>query len=505
MNKVTLQVESPAAMQEINLTDEVSFGRTNLASVVIEDQSLSRLHATFWREGDEIWIQDENSSNGTFVNGARLAGEKLLRNGDEVSLGGDTRIYVEIRESEVQNPKPKVENPVVPISPNNVSNPTANNPQPAIRNPQSSGLPIIPIVAGMSAFFIIVIAVAAILIIKARESGMGGKNSPTPTQQIHSGMMIPVRVIDPLGGEDPDDLDDLIASWEVEEKELNVADVDEIKTTADKGTSDLKVSLEFFQKQRDKALNHAGAGGAERSGLIALPPELIGGGVPKQKAKLAELIKAGSYKQPMDFADLAELRLNGVLVEMPMATESYVLDVGGSAGDGEFTSFDFDNGSQPIPPGSEKYKILQRLADNFDGQKYDLNNPRDRKQMRMRLLRMYNANSRKVFEEICNAYYQKFHVPLRVTSLTRSMDYQIGLNKTNSNSFKVSGKGSLPPHTSGCAFDMSRKNLSAEEQNFMMTLLSTMERNKKLDSLREGSDNACFHTFIYPDGIEPKI
>jgi hypothetical protein len=117
---------------------------------------------------------------------------------------------------------------------------------------------------------------------------------------------------------------------------------------------------------------------------------------------------------------------------------------------------------------------------------------------------MYNANSRKLFEDICKAYYQKFNVPLRVTSLTRSMDYQIGLNKTNSNSFKVSGKGSLPPHTSGCAFDMSRKNLSAEEQNFMMTLLATMERNGKLDSLREGSANACFHTFIYPDGIEPK-
>ena len=120
----------------------------------------------------------------------------------------------------------------------------------------------------------------------------------------------------------------------------------------------------------------------------------------------------------------------------------------------------------------------------------------------MRLLRMYNADSRKLFEQICQMYYDKFKVPLRVTSLTRSMDYQIGLKSENK--FKVTGKGSLPPHTSGCAFDMSRKNLSADEQNFMMLLFSKLEREGKIDSLREGNNNACFHTFIYPDGIEPK-
>ncbi|MGI8470372.1 MAG: DUF5715 family protein [Pyrinomonadaceae bacterium] len=512
MNEITLRVETVSETREINLANEVSFGRANLASIVLDDATLSRLHATVWREGDAIWIQDENSSNGTFVNNQRLSDERLLKDGDEILLGGNTRIYVEIRpnaERGMRNAELKSANYNLNLE-NQIANPpTINppviNPHSAFRSPQLKSFPIIPVVAGISAFFIIVFAVGAILIIRSHENSQrNGKNSAPPVQQIRAGAMIPVPVIDPLGGQDPDDLDDLIASWEVEEKELNAADIEEIKTTTEKGTSDLKVSVEFWQQQRDKALNHAGASGAERTGLIPLPPELIGGGVPKQKAKLAELINTGKYKQPLDFADLAELRLNGILVEMPMATESYVLDVGGSAGDGEFTSFDWDNGIQPIAPGSEKYKILQKLADNFDGQKYDLNNPRDRKQMRMRLLRMYNANSRKLFEEICNAYYQKFHVPLRVTSLTRSMDYQISLNKTNANSFRVSGKGSLPPHTSGCAFDMSRKNLSADEQNFMMTLLSTMERNHKLDSLREGSDNACFHTFIYPDGIEPK-
>ena len=350
----------------------------------------------------------------------------------------------------------------------------------------------------MSTFGIIFLGLIGYLVASRYEGDSVEKNGK-PTPQINKSALIPVRVVDTLGIEDVEDLEEFIASWEVEEEELQAADIDAIETvtaTLNK-PSDLKVSIEFWKAQRDKALNHIGVNEA-----LQPPVELLGRGVPKQRAKLAELISRGSYKQPLDFADLAELQLKGVLIELPMATETYVLDVGGSAGEEEFTSFDWDeNGNKKydlITPNHPKYKFLKQLADNFNGQKYDLNNPRDRKQMRIRLLRMYNPKSRVIFEEICAAYYQRFKVPLRITSLTRSMDYQIGLNKTNSNSFRVSGKGSLPPHTSGCAFDMSRKNLSPGEQNFIMAKLAAMERAQQIDSLLEGNANACFHTFIYP-------
>ena len=514
MKKVTLTIKNSAENRKIRLEDELSFGRTNLAQEILADSGLSRLNTTFFRDGDEVLVVDENSLNGTFVNGEKISGKpKILADGDEIKIGSETYIRLEIKEdfyAETQNdelPGGAKDFRAGNFQPGeNAEQQTTfsnQNPISKVENPESGKPPFILIAAGLATFGIVFLGLIGYLIASRYQPDPANRNGK-PTPQIIKSSVIPVRVIDPLGGEDENDLDDLISSWEVEEEELNANDVEEIKVTADKGTSDLKVSRDFFEQQRNKSLNHAGAAGAERAGLITTPEELFGGGVPKQKAKLAELIRGGKYKQPLDFADLAELRLNGTLVEMPWATESYVLDVGGSAGDGEFNSYDFDNGSQPIAPGSEKYKILQRLADNFDGQKYDLDKSNDRKQMRMRLLRMYNANSRKIFEEICNAYYQKFKVPLRVTSMTRSMDYQISLNKTNANSFKVSGKGSLPPHTSGCAFDMSRKNLSAEEQNFMMTLLASMERVGKLDSLREGAANACFHTFIYPDGIEPK-
>lgn len=85
------------------------------------------------------------------------------------------------------------------------------------------------------------------------------------------------------------------------------------------------------------------------------------------------------------------------------------------------------------------------------------------------------------------------------------MDYQISLNKTNANSFIVRGEGSLPPHTSGCAFDLARKHMDVEEQNFVMAKLAEMERAGKLDALIEYGVNACFHVFIYHDGNAPKM
>ena len=125
------------------------------------------------------------------------------------------------------------------------------------------------------------------------------------------------------------------------------------------------------------------------------------GGFARQLKKGEQLRDAG-YKVPLDFADLAEHRLKGELVELPIATQTYVLDVGGSATEKPFTNFLLIETILFLIRSSEKYKILQRLADNFDGRKYDLNSPKDRKNMRMRLLRMYNPKSRKLFEEICD-------------------------------------------------------------------------------------------------------
>jgi hypothetical protein len=513
--KVTLHIAGPYESREVELADELTIGRTDLAKVVVDDTGLSRVNTTFFIDGDEVYAVDENSLNGTFVNGDRISGPpRLLANGDEIRIGSGTVIRVAISGGAFA-PKPAygaepIEHRPAP-TPDRSPTPAPGFETPAVRAASDSAGESQPnyvvwLAASAVVTLVLVLAGGGIgLYLATRDSGPPANKRIGGQQQIQAGAIIPVRVIDPLGGEDEDDLDDLIASWEVQEEELKAENVGDVTVAAsDTADADLNVTAAFLAERQKKALEaRSGETGIRPSGLN-VPKELFGDGVIKQKAKLREMNTQG-YKQPLDFAELAEKRIKAELIEMPMAGKSYYLDVGGSASENPFTMFSFQTGNQDIPAGSPKFQFLSQLAANFSGQKYDLNSGPDRRQMRMRLLRMFNKTAKPILLEVADAYFQKFGRPLRVTSLTRSMDYQIGLNANNPNSFKVRGEGSLPPHTSGCAFDLARKHMNAEEQNFVMQKLAEMEQKGKLDALIEYGVNACFHVFIYRDGIPPKM
>jgi pSer/pThr/pTyr-binding forkhead associated (FHA) protein len=496
VREVTLIINTPEGEQVFKLDGNLTVGRTTQSDLALPDASLSRRHATFEFSGDDVLLFDENSTNGTFCNGEAVAPDGVrLKDADEIALGNETTIYVQIRA--VQSPKSKSESPKPePIAENQSQTPKDKKP-----------IPKVLILAGVSTLAIVFLAIGGILI--ANSFGNAGKTGNQKGQPTPASADIPIAVIDPLKGE-PEELDELFSFWDVQETELEAKDVEDVKATVvdpggDETAVDLNVTRAFWEEQKAKAnAPRSGSTGITPAGLNP-PRELAGDGVIKQKAKLAELIGVLKYQQPMDFGDLAQKRIAKELVELPMATKIFYLEVGSSAGEGEFTSFSFDGGSGGIAPGSPKLTALQQLSENFGGQKYDLSNGRDRKQMRMRLLRMFHPRAKPILEELAKAYSDKFNRPLRITSLTRSMDYQIALNKVNPNSFKVRGAGSLPPHTSGCAFDLGRKHMNAEEQNFVMAKLADMENRGVLDALIEYNVNACFHVFIYPDGKPPKM
>ncbi|HEV8688626.1 MAG TPA: FHA domain-containing protein [Gaiellaceae bacterium] len=58
------------------------------------DEFASGHHARIESQRDGVWILDLGSTNGTFVNGARLDGRRLLREGDVVQIG-DTELRFE--------------------------------------------------------------------------------------------------------------------------------------------------------------------------------------------------------------------------------------------------------------------------------------------------------------------------------------------------------------------------------------------------------------------------
>ncbi len=109
--EVILLHPTPDGTEEIRIDGRLSFGRGSEADYRFADDGLSRLHSTVYREGDNIWVVDENSTNGTFVNGeqVRPSGTQL-RNGDTISIGNETTLRVKIIEKEVQKNSPVFDN-----------------------------------------------------------------------------------------------------------------------------------------------------------------------------------------------------------------------------------------------------------------------------------------------------------------------------------------------------------------------------------------------------------
>lgn len=74
--------------------DRTTVGSALSNDVVVDsDPSVSRLHAVFERYAPGWCVRDLGSSNGTFLNGGRLTGERVLRPGDEVRVGRTRLVY----------------------------------------------------------------------------------------------------------------------------------------------------------------------------------------------------------------------------------------------------------------------------------------------------------------------------------------------------------------------------------------------------------------------------
>lgn len=97
--------------------DQLTIGRDSTNGVAINDAEISRKHARMMFQGGKYVLEDLGSTNGTFVNGQRLAGPVVLKPGDVVSLGeqivlmydaiaGDAGATVAVPRKAVQAPPP---------------------------------------------------------------------------------------------------------------------------------------------------------------------------------------------------------------------------------------------------------------------------------------------------------------------------------------------------------------------------------------------------------------
>ncbi|HDQ13230.1 MAG TPA: FHA domain-containing protein [Sediminispirochaeta sp.] len=65
-----------------------SIGRGTDRDLILSTAGVSRRHACVYRDGNDLYIEDSDSRNGTFLNGARIEGRRLLHHGDILQIGG---------------------------------------------------------------------------------------------------------------------------------------------------------------------------------------------------------------------------------------------------------------------------------------------------------------------------------------------------------------------------------------------------------------------------------
>ncbi len=493
MTEVILLIQSGPEVFEVKLDEKTSIGRSDAATIMLDDDGLSRLHASIHRKAEVVWIVDENSTNGCFVNGHEVQPEgATLKDGDEILIGNHTTIFVEIRErAQRTHTKPAPQR----------QTPKAAAQTKATRLNLSKINFASPLFIGIaSAVLIIVLALVAILATRDVEEEKPARK--TQARRVLVEPQIPESLID---------------DWDVEEPPLEEDQPNDVP---------LGQALQKVKEERGEPVGYDAA--------VEIPAELKHYSDRRRNLAIqaAEAIEQ-NIRLPHDFAELSRMVREKKFVELKTVGDTYVLyAVGGGASEEPFKHFEKSigksvplynspaemNAALALMPDSDErkavitsfygtsrarslaaseYDMLSQLARDFDKRTYDVNDAAQRKAFKRRLLSFIRPEALKLLEELGAAYKTRFNRLLPLASVIRTEEYQRELSERNVNA----ARNSLPPHTTGLAFDISYRYMNAAEQNFLMAEIARLEAAGKVEALRE--NNNCFHVFVFPDGRPP--
>jgi sigma-B regulation protein RsbU (phosphoserine phosphatase) len=84
-----IQIKCPEGADRLIRLDQsvVVIGRSAEADVTLDDNRSSRLHAEIRKLGEAFHLRDLDSRNGTYVNGERVKGSRVLQPGDQITIG----------------------------------------------------------------------------------------------------------------------------------------------------------------------------------------------------------------------------------------------------------------------------------------------------------------------------------------------------------------------------------------------------------------------------------
>ena len=171
--------------RDLLISATASIGRATDNAICVNDPSVARYHAMVEQRGEDFWLSDLGSANGTHINGRQVHIESQLKNGDVISLGATTKIRVLSNQSEAVKPAPP---PSISASApaQEIAAPPLQVAPVTAPPPPSSGISALHLIAAGFSVLIVVGAVAAFLIMRKGASNddlrqVSGYNTPLAT------------------------------------------------------------------------------------------------------------------------------------------------------------------------------------------------------------------------------------------------------------------------------------------------------------------------------------
>lgn len=97
-------------------------------------------------------------------------------------------------------------------------------------------------------------------------------------------------------------------------------------------------------------------------------------------------------------------------------------------------------------------------------------------------------------EDMSNAYFAQFHVPLQVNSAVRTMEQQQKLRRSNHNAAPEAGE-IASSHLAGITVDLAKRGLTAKQHKWIEDYLKDL-RDQNLIEAAEERRTLCFHVMV---------
>jgi FHA domain len=86
-HEVLVVEPSDQAGRRYPLGDEVTVGRAAGCQIIIDDTYVSQLHARLFVRESQLFVEDLGSTNGTYLNRAKVSSPMVMQRGDRLQVG----------------------------------------------------------------------------------------------------------------------------------------------------------------------------------------------------------------------------------------------------------------------------------------------------------------------------------------------------------------------------------------------------------------------------------